>query len=363
MPSERPRWGWRREARGARSGPEHAYGADRDALEASDEELMQRLAAGGQEALGPLYSRYAARIFSMASHTLDRAAAEEIVQDVFLSVWRNAGTFAPDRGAFRPWVFQIAHYRILNELRHKSRQPQIEPDPEGLRTAGLPDPAPHPDEAAGLEEERAAVRKALNALPPAQREALNLAFFEDLTHEQVAAKLQVPLGTTKTRIRTGLQRLRVSLSPVAAALMVAAIGLGGLGLRYVADQRERALDARALALLTSSETVAIRLTAAPGVPAEVHAVYRGQAGMTVAVLTLDRFPPAPAGQTYQAWVRHGEQWTSLGTVRPDARGNGRLIVEGPELAVPPDAIEVTREPSGGSPVPSGPVVVGAPPAR
>ena len=79
MPSERPRWGWRREARGARSGPEHAYGAGRNALEASDEELMQRLAAGGQEALGPLYSRYAARIFSLASHTLDRAAAEEIV--------------------------------------------------------------------------------------------------------------------------------------------------------------------------------------------------------------------------------------------------------------------------------------------
>ncbi len=324
---------------------------------------MQRLAAGGQEALGPLYSRYAARIFSLASHTLDRAAAEEIVQDVFLSVWRKAGTFAPERGAFRPWVFQIAHYRILNELRHTSRQPRIEPDPEGLLTAGLPDPAPHPDEAAGLEEERAAVREALNALPPAQREALNLAFFEDLTHEQVAAKLQVPLGTTKTRIRAGLQRLRVSLSPVAAALVVAAIGLGGLGVRYVVDQRERSLDARALALLTSSETVAIRLTASPGVPAEVHAVYRGQAGMTIAVLTLDRFPPAPAGQTYQAWVRHGATWTSLGTVRPDAGGDGRLIVVGPELAVLPDAIEITREPGGGSAVPSGPVVVGAQPAR
>ena len=145
--------------------------------------------------------------------------------------------------------------------------------------------------------------------------------------------------------------------------MVAAIGLGGLGLRYVADQRARALDARALALLTSSETVAIRLTAAPGVPAEVHAVYRGQTGMTIAVLTLDRFPPAPAGQTYQAWVRHGATWTSLGTVRPDAGGDGRLIVVGSELAVLPDEIEVTREPSGGSLVPSGPVVVSAQPAR
>ena len=363
MPSERPRWGWRRKTRGEHSGPEPTDGAGRDAREASDEELMQRLAAGGQQALGPLYSRYASRIFSLASHTLDRAAAEEIVQDVFLSVWRKAGTFAPERGAFRPWVFQIAHYRILNELRSKSRQPRIESDPEGLLTAGLPDPAPHPDEAAGLEEERATVREALNALPPAQREALNLAFFEDLTHEQVAAKLQVPLGTTKTRIRAGLQRLRVSLSPVAAALVVAAIGLGGLGVRYVIDQRERSLDGRALALLTSSETVAIRLTAAPGVPAEVHAVYRGQAGMTIAVLTVDRFPPAPAGQTYQAWVRHGATWTSLGTVRPDAGGDGRLIVVGSELAVLPDAIEITREPTGGSLVPSGPVVVSAQPAR
>ena len=323
---------------------------------------MQRLAGGQQEALGPLYSRYAARIFTMASHTLDHAAAEEIVQDVFLSVWRKAGTFSPERGAFRPWVFQIAHYRILNELRHRSRQPRIEPDPEGQLTAGLPDPAPYPEEAAGLEEDRASVREALKSLPPAQREALNLAFFEDLTHEQVAAKLQVPLGTTKTRIRAGLQRMRVSLSPVVAALVVVAIGLGGLGVRLIADQRERALDGRALALLTSSQTVAIRLTAASGVPAEVHAVYRGQAGRTIAVLTLDRFSPAPAGQTYQAWVRHGTRWTSLGTVRPDAEGDARLIVEGPELTALPDAIEITREPAGGSPVPSGPVVVSAQPA-
>jgi hypothetical protein len=86
-------------------------------------------------------------------------------------------------------------------------------------------------------------------------------------------------------------------------------------------------------------------------------VYRGHAGATIAVLTLEKFQPAPAGATYQAWVRHGGTWTSLGTVRPDAGGAARLIVEGTGLAVMPDAIEITREPTRGSPNPQGPVIV------
>jgi RNA polymerase sigma factor (sigma-70 family) len=341
-------WTWRRDVHAA---PE--------ARDIADEELMRQLAAGRQEALGPLYSRYAPRLFSLAAQSLDRATAEEIVQEVFLQVWRRSATFAPERGTFRAWVFQIAHYRILNELRRRSRQPRLEEDPEGLRLAAAADPMPGPDEVVASEAQRVEVREALAALPEAQRRALEMAFVEGLTHEQVARNLQLPLGTTKTRIRAGLQRLRAGLAPAVAVLLVAA-GLGVIvGIRN--EQAARGLDGRALALLTSSETVAIRLSAAPGLPPGPHAVYRGHTGATIAVLTLEKFPPAPAGETYQAWVRHGETWTSLGTVRPDAGGGARLIVEGPAVDRLPDAIEITREPVRGSPSPRGPVIVSGQP--
>lgn len=353
MPEERPWWGRRRLAGSGRATPE--------GREASDEELMGQLAAGRQEALGPLYTRYAARIFGLASQSLERAAAEEIVQDVFLAVWRHAGTFSPARGTFRPWVFQIAHRRILNELRRRSRQPQLEPDPEGERLFALPDLAADPEESASRAEEHTSLHSALEGLTEAQRRAVSLAFFEELSHAEVAARLGLPLGTAKTRIRAGLQRLRASLAPLVAGLIIGVIGLGILGgLWYGRDRTERARDARALALLTSSETVAIRLTAAPGVPAATHAVYRGQRGITIAVLTFDKFPPAPQGETYQAWARRGRSWVSLGTARPDTHGDARLIIEGPEVAVFPDALEITREPAGGSRAPSGPVVVSTP---
>ena len=361
MPEERPWWGRRRLAGSGRTAPERR--------ETSDEELMAHLAAGRQEALGPLYTRYAARIFGLAAQSLEQTAAEEIVQDVFLAVWRNAGTFTPARGTFRPWVFQIAHRRILNELRRRSRQPQLEPDPEGERLGALPDPEAGPEESASRAEEHARLRSALEGLTEAQQRAVNLAFFEELSHPEVAARLGVPLGTTKTRIRAGLQRLRENLSPLVAGLIAGIIGLGVLGgLLYGRERAEQARNARAIALLTSSETVAIRLTRvlpapqaqARGVPAATHAVYRGQRGVTIAVLTFDKFPPAPRGKTYQAWVRRGASWVSLGTIQPDARGDARLIIEGPEVAVMPDALQVTLEPAGGSTIPTGPVIVSAP---
>jgi RNA polymerase sigma-70 factor (ECF subfamily) len=186
--------------------------------DASDEELMRQLAAGAHEALGPLYHRYARLIFHLAAKTLDRPAAEEIVQEVFLAVWRQAVTFDPERGPFRPWVLQIAHYRILNELRWRRRQPQVEPDPEGLQVADLPDKSPEPAEAVWQEYRRSTLQAALAELSPPQRQALGLAFFEDLTHEHVASVLNLPLGTAKTRIRDGLQKLRSKLIPQMAAL-------------------------------------------------------------------------------------------------------------------------------------------------
>jgi len=322
----------------------------------SDEELMRQLAAGAQEALGPLYSRYARLIFHLAVRTLDRPAAEEIVQDVFLAVWRRAATFDPARGAFRPWVLQIAHFRILNELRRRNHQPQLEPDPDGLYLANLPDEGPEPAEATWRASLRAMLQTAWADLPAPQRQALDLAFGEDLTHEQVAAELNLPLGTAKTRIRTGLQNLRSKLAPRMAVLALVGL-LAFLGARYQAELATRQRDERALALLTTSELEALRLAPAPGVPEQTHGHYRGRAGAEIAVLSLSHFPPAPAGQIYQGWVRHEGTWTSLGTGQPDVEGNAHLIAEGPKLAVPPEALQVTLEPVGGSPAPSGPVVI------
>jgi len=322
----------------------------------SDEELMCQLAAGAQEALGPLYSRYAGLIFHLAARTLDRPAAEEIVQDVFLAVWRRAMTFDPARGAFRPWVLQITHFRILNELRRRSRQPQLEPDPEDLHLVSLPDDSPEPAEATWRASLRATLQTALADLPAPQRQALGLAFGEDLTHEQVAAELNLPLGTAKTRIRTGLQNLRSKLAPRMAVLTLVGL-LAFLGARYQAELATRQRDERALSLLTTSDLEAIRLAPAPGVPEQTHGHYRSRAGAEIAVLSLSHFPPAPAGQIYQGWVRQEGTWTSLGTVQPDVEGNAHLIAEGPTLAVPPEALQVTLEPVGGSPAPSGPVVI------
>jgi len=108
--------------------------------------------------------------------------------------------------------------------------------------------------------------------------------------------------------------------------------------------------------VTASDSVNLRLGPVPGTAEATHARYRGRPGAGIAVVTFSEFPPAPAGQTYQAWARHGATWTSLGTVSPDA-GGARLIAESPALAALPDALEVTREPRTGSAAPSGPVVV------
>ena len=177
---------------------------------------MCAVAAGRQEALEQLYGRYRSVVLNMAARTLERGAAEEITQDVFLSVWRHAFVFAAERGSFRSWIQQIARYRILNELRRRGRRPQLEADPDGLLLANLPDSDPDVEEIACREALRQVMQSALTELSPPQREAVGLALFQDLTHAQVAAELGIPLGTAKTRIRAGLQKLRCRLSPAMA---------------------------------------------------------------------------------------------------------------------------------------------------
>src|SRR5262245_16853841 len=186
----------------------------------SDEEPMCQVAGGTAEARGLLHRRFARLILGVAEHTLDRAAAEDLVQEIFLEVWRNAERFDPERGTVRSWVLQIAHFRLLNELRRRSRQPELMPDPEGLLLERLPSSGPGPADAVAAQDRRHVLSAALARLPEAQREALGLAFVDDLTHERVAEELGLPLGTTKTRIRAGLQKLRAALGPGAAGLAV-----------------------------------------------------------------------------------------------------------------------------------------------
>src|SRR5439155_23877841 len=144
----------------------NAYRPMPPSAHASDAELMHQVAAGSEEALGLLHRRFARLVFGLAVQTLDRAAAEDLVQEVFLAVWRNATTFDPERGSVRAWLLQIAHFRMLNELRRRSRQPAIEPDPEGHVLASVPARDPGPAEAAAEEHRRAAVHPAVDEPPP-----------------------------------------------------------------------------------------------------------------------------------------------------------------------------------------------------
>ena len=213
-----------------------------------------------------------------------------------------------------------------------------------------------PAEAASQHYRRDVLNAALNELPPPQREALGLAFLDDLTHEQVAAELGVPLGTAKTRIRAGVQKLRTTLRPQWAALAALCL-LVALGIRYRSEHATLARYDRALSMVTASDSVNLRLAPVAGTPEETHARFRGRPGVGIAVVTFSKFPPAPAGEAYQTWVRHGAVWTSLGTVLPATDGSARLIAESPALTALPDALQVTREPRTGSTAPSGPVVV------
>ncbi|HEV8117504.1 MAG TPA: sigma-70 family RNA polymerase sigma factor [Thermoanaerobaculia bacterium] len=328
--------------------------------EISDESLMSDLASGKQDAIGLLYARYAPTILGMAAQALGRPAAEDIVQDVFLSVWKSAAAYDPTRGPVRPWLLQIAHFRIANELRRRSRRPQVQADPEGEKLAGIPEPGPGQSEEIWNAYRQSALRRAMEELPPPQRQALGLAFFDELTHDEIASVLKLPLGTAKSRVRAGLRSLRLRLAPLIAVLAGIAI-LGAVALRFFSGRADLARDERALTMLTSSDSEALRLTAPGAADSRVHGVYRHRPGSPIAVFTLSNFPPAPAGSVYRAWALYGATWVPLGEARPDAAGHARRVVEHPGLSTRPDRLEVTLEPGTGGASPSGPVVIAWPP--
>lgn len=330
------------------------YSMDLPPQNAGDAELIRRVAAGNADALAALHDRFARAIFSLAAHSLDRAAAEDVLQDVLLVVWRKASQFDPERGSARAWLLQIAHHRVLNELRRRSRHPELGDEEAWLDDLRTSDPGPV--EHLVAERRRRVVADALGDLPAAQREALGLAFVDDLTHEQVAARLDVPLGTAKTRIRSGLQRLRAALVPVVATAALAL--LLTVGLRAWRAERILATQDRALALLTASDAVNLRLTPPDADGATlVHARYHARPGNDLAVVTFSSFPAPPAGETYRVWVRHGADWQAIGDARPDAHGAARIVAETPAAATLPDEVVVTIEPARAAQRPTGRVAV------
>jgi RNA polymerase sigma-70 factor (ECF subfamily) len=323
----------------------------------SDERLAAEVAAGSAEALQALHHRYAPLVFHVACKSLDRAAAEEITQDAFTALWTRAETFDPSRGTLKAWLLQIAHHRIVNELRTRSRRPRGEGGPERVDELLAHDPAP--DEAVWREYQRAAIQEAVRALPPAQRQALSLAYFQELSHEEVAASLRVPLGTAKTRIRAGLRALGNRLSWLAAVGLLLVAGGSALYL-----ERRLGREDRALAMLTSSHAQTLRLLppSYTGDPEQApHLAYRGEPGVAVAVVTVSHLGPAPSGQHYELWALHGGVWTDLGIVALEAPDRTRRILEGPALTAWPEGLRLTLETDGQkAAAPSAPVLAWRP---
>lgn len=181
--------------------------------EASDAELMARLAAGEQWPMGVLYDRYARLVFSMVLKILHhQEQAEDIVQEVFLRVWRGADSFHASRGSFVNWLLGIAHHRAIDELRRQGGQQRravFVDDDDALRS--VPDLSDGPAELAWITQQRQAVREAMRQLPAEQRQAIELAYFGGLTQREIASHTGTPLGTVKTRMRLALQKLRESL--------------------------------------------------------------------------------------------------------------------------------------------------------
>ncbi len=179
----------------------------------TDQELMVGLSEGEVEALERLYDRYSSLVFSIAVRVLtDRQLAEDVTQEMFLRLWRRPWSYDPGRGKFRSWLMSVTRNRSIDERRRVVRRlRQEDRDDDGMPEIPAPGRFHDPQLEAVLADERRAVREAMTRLPPAQREVIELAYFGGLTQVEVAALTGEPLGTVKTRIRLGIQKLRVAL--------------------------------------------------------------------------------------------------------------------------------------------------------
>ena len=180
--------------------------------QASDIELMRSIALGEEAALERLYERYSRLAYSLAYRLLrDSLAAEDIVQEAFLAIWRKAGTYQAQNGSVYSWLQAIVHHRAIDRLRSAANREQsctpLEPDVEQQTLSAEPDAC----DQVWRREQRSLVVAALAHIPPEQREVIDLAYFGGYTHVEIAEMLHIPLGTVKGRMRLGLQKMKLLL--------------------------------------------------------------------------------------------------------------------------------------------------------
>lgn len=177
----------------------------------SDEELVARLRERDSGAFTMLYDRYSRMAFGLAYRMLnDPSAAEDVVQEAFLAVWRQADTFRVERSAVRTWVLSIVHHRAIDRLRRSAAAREVSADAPEHEAERADDSVDVELEVGALIEARQ-VRSALDMLPAEQRRAIEMAYFAGLSHSEIAGELRVPLGTVKGRLRIGLQKMRALL--------------------------------------------------------------------------------------------------------------------------------------------------------
>src|SRR5918911_1336618 len=172
----------------------------------ADEDLISLVEASDAEAFATLYDRHSRAAFSLAYRMMgDRQAAEDLAQDAFLKVWRNASSYRAERGSVRTWILSIVHNRGIDQLRSQASRRRTQ---DRIEAAA---PRSQPSEAFAetwRNSQRDQVREALNTLPQEQLKILELAYFSGYTHVEISDLLSIPLGTVKSRMRLGLEKMR-----------------------------------------------------------------------------------------------------------------------------------------------------------
>ena len=167
---------------------------------------MHRITQGDQGALSELYQRYGLLVHSLALRILQkRELAEEITQDTFLNVWNHPETWSADGGRLSSWLLTVTRYKAIDWIRREQRRPDLQAGPLHEEQVQA-EPSAQPDDPAA--EDGRLIRSLLSQLPVEQACVIELAFFQGMTHSEMAERLNLPLGTVKTRVRLGLQKLR-----------------------------------------------------------------------------------------------------------------------------------------------------------